>query len=156
MNINATLIGQTIAFAVFVWFCMKYVWPPMMQALNDRQKKIADGLAAADRASTDLELAQQKAAGELREAKEQAQAIIEQANRRSVQIVEEAKNQAREEGERLKAAAQADIELEANRAREALRAQVAVLAVTGAEKILGQQIDQAANSKLIDQLAAEL
>ena len=156
MNINATLIGQTIAFAVFVWFCMKYVWPPMMQALSDRQKKIADGLAAADRASTDLELAKDKAAEQLREAKDQAQAIIEQANRRSVQIIEEAKNQAREEGERLKAAAQADIEMEANRAREALRAQVAVLAVSGAEKILGQHIDQAANSKLVDQLAAEL
>ena len=156
MNINATLIGQTIAFAVFVWFCMKYVWPPMMQALNDRQKKIADGLAAADRASTDLELAKEKAASELREAKDQAQAIIEQANRRSVQIIEEAKIQAREEGERLKTAAQADIEMETNRAREVLRAQVAELSVIGAEKILGQRIDQAANSKLVDQLAAEL
>ena len=156
MNINATVIGQTIAFAVFVWFCMKYVWPPMMQALNDRQKKVADGLAAADRASTDLELAQKRVVEELKEAKDQSQEIIEQANRRASQIIEEAKDQARAEGERLKTAAQAEIEQEANRAREALRSQVAALAVAGAEKILGENLDEAANSRLVDNLAAEL
>ncbi len=156
MNINATVIGQTIAFAVFVWFCMKYVWPPMMQALDDRQKKIADGLAAADRASTDLELAQKRVVEELKEAKGQSQDIIEQANRRASQIIEEAKDQARAEGERLKAAAQAEIEQEANRAREVLRSQVAALAVAGAEKILGENLDEAANSRLVDNLAAEL
>ncbi len=156
MNINATVIGQTIAFAVFVWFCMKYVWPPMMQALDDRQKKIADGLAAADRASTDLELAQKRVVEELKEAKGQSQDIIEQANRRANQIIEEAKDQARAEGERLKAAAQAEIEQEANRAREVLRSQVAALAVAGAEKILGENLDEAANSRLVDNLAAEL
>ncbi len=156
MNINATVIGQTIAFAVFVWFCMKYVWPPMMQALNDRQKKIADGLAAADRASSDLEQAQMRVTQELNEAKEQSQEIIEQANRRANQIIEEAKDQARAEGERLKAAAQAEIEQETNRAREALRSQVAALAVAGAEKILGENLDEAANSRLVDNLAAEL
>ena len=156
MNINATLIGQTIAFAVFVWFCMKYVWPPMMQALNDRQKKIADGLAAADKASKDLDLAQQRVQAELNEAKGQSQEIIDQANRRANQIIEEAKVQARAEGERLKAAAEAEIEQEINRAREVLRSQVATLAVAGAEKILGKNLDEAANSRLVDNLAAEL
>lgn len=156
MNINATVIGQTIAFAVFVWFCMKYVWPPMMQALDDRQKKIADGLAAADRASTDLELTRKRVIEELKDAKQQSQDIIDQANRRASQIIEEAKDQARAEGERLKAAAQAEIEQEANRAREVLRSQVAALAVAGAEKILGENLDEAANSRLVDDLAAEL
>lgn len=156
MNINATVIGQTIAFAVFVWFCMKYVWPPMMQALNDRQKKIADGLAAADRATTDLQLAQKRVVEELAEAKRQSQDIIEQANRRANQVIEEAKDQARAEGDRLKAAAQAEIDQEVNRAREVLRSQVATLAVAGAEKILGENLDEAANSRLVDDLAAEL
>lgn len=156
MNLNATLIGQTIAFAVFVWFCMQYVWPPLAQALSDRQKKIADGLAAASRAEQDLELAQEKAGERLREAKAQAQDIIDQANRRSNQIIDEAKEQARAEGERLKAAAAAEIEQETNRAREALRAQVATLAIAGAERILGERLDEAANSKLVDDLAAEL
>ncbi len=156
MNINATIIGQSIAFAFFVWFCMKYVWPPLIGALNERQKKIADGLAAADKASTDLELAQAKAADELREAREQAQEILEQANRRASAIVEESKDDARKEGERLIVAARAEIEQEVNLAREQLRAQVASIAVAGASKVLGKQIDEAANSELVDQLAAEL
>ncbi|MDE1464065.1 F0F1 ATP synthase subunit B [Spartinivicinus poritis] len=156
MNLNATLIGQSLAFAIFVIFCMKYVWPPVTQALRDRQKKIADGLEAADRAKRDLELAQEKASKQLREAKEQAAEIIEQANKRANQIVEEAKDQARSEGERLKVAAQAEIDQELNRAKEALRSQVASIAVAGAEKILAQQIDKKAQSKLVDQLAAEL
>ncbi len=156
MNINATLIGQTIAFAFFVWFCMKYVWPPLMQVLNDRQKKIADGIAAAERAEQDLSLARTTSKAKLRKAREQAQAIIDQANKRATQIVEEAKQQARVEGDRLKAAAEAEIEQEANLARQALRSQVAALAVVGAERILGEQIDIAANSKLVDDLAAQL
>lgn len=156
MNINATLIGQSIAFAVFVWFCMKYVWPPLMQALNDRQKKIADGLAAAEKAQKDLDRAQENAKAKLREARLQAQGIIDQANRRATQIVDEAKEQARKEGNRLKLAAEAEIEQEANRAREALRTQVAALAVVGAERILGEQLNEAANSRLIDDLAAQL
>ena len=118
MNINATIIGQTIAFAFFVWFCMKYVWPPIIGALNERQKKIADGLAAADRASKDLELAQVKAVEELHLAREQAKEILEQANQRATVIVEEAKDEARKEGERLIVAARAEIEQEANQARE--------------------------------------
>ena len=156
MNINATLIGQTIAFAFFVWFCMKYVWPPLMQGLNDRQKKIADGLIAAEKAGKDLDLAREKATARLREAKAEAQQIIDQANKRANQIVDEAKQQAHDEGARLKAAAEAEIEQEANRARQALRTQVASLAIAGAEKVLGEQLDEAANSRLVDDLAAQL
>ena len=156
MNINATLIGQSIAFALFVWFCMKYVWPPLMQALSDRQKTIADGLAAAETAEKDLERARDKAGVQLREARAQAQEIIDQANKRATQIVDEAKEQAREEGARLKLAAEAEIEQEANRAREALRSQVAALAVAGAERVLGEQLNEAANSRLVDDLAAQL
>jgi F-type H+-transporting ATPase subunit b len=156
MNINATLIGQAIAFAVFIWFCMKYVWPPITAALAERKSKIAEGLDAADRAERDLQLAKEKAAADMRQSKDEAAAIIEQANKRANQIIDEAKEQAREEAERVKHAAQAEIEQEANRAREALRAQVAVLAVAGAEKILEATIDEKAHSKLVEKLAAEL
>lgn len=156
MNINLTIIGQAIAFAIFVIFCMKYVWPPITAALAERKKKIAEGLDAADRAERDLQLAKEKAAADMRQSKEEAAAIIEQANKRANQIVDEAKEQAREEAERLKAAAQADIEQEANRAKEALRAQVAVLAVAGAEKILEASIDEQAHAQLVEKLAAEL
>ncbi|WP_250656048.1 F0F1 ATP synthase subunit B [Alkalimarinus coralli] len=156
MNINLTMIGQAISFFIFVVFCMKYVWPPVMEALKERQKKIADGLDAADRASRDLDLAQEKAKQELREAKLQAAELIEQANKRSAQIVEEAKEQAREEGERLVAAAKAEIEQESNRAKEALRAEVAAIAVAGAEKILQTSIDSNVHGDLLNKLAAEL
>ena len=156
MNINATIIGQAIAFFFFTWFCMKFVWPPVIEALRERQKKIADGLDAADRASRDLELAQEKATQALREGKEQAAAIIEQANKRANQIVDEAKEQAITEGSRLKDAAQAEIEQEKNRAKEALRAEVATLAIAGAEKILGKVVDSKASAELVDKLAAEL
>lgn len=156
MNINATIIGQSIAFAVFVWFCMKYVWPPIMQALNDRKKQIADGLEAAARGQKDLRLAQDRSGKQLREARVEAQGIIELANKRATQIVDEAKEQARQEAERILAAAQAEIEQEANRAREALRSQVAVLAVAGAERILGKNLDESANSRLVDDLVADL
>ncbi|WP_207060723.1 F0F1 ATP synthase subunit B [Motiliproteus sp. SC1-56] len=156
MNINATIIGQAIAFFFFVWFCMKFVWPPLTGALRERQKKIAEGLDAADRASRDLELAKEKATQALREGKEEAAAIIEQANKRANQIVDDAKEQAIEEGNRLKEAAKAEIEQEVNRAKEALRAQVAVLAVAGAEKILGKSVDSKASAELVDKLAAEL
>ena len=156
MNINATIIGQSIAFAVFVWFCMKYVWPPIMQILNTRNKEIADGLAAAARGNEELEVAQLKVTEQLQGAREQAQEIIDLANKRAGQIVDEAKEHAKEEAERVKAAARADIEQELNRAREALRAQVAVLAVAGAERILGENLDESANSRLVDDLVAEL
>jgi F-type H+-transporting ATPase subunit b len=156
MNLNATIIGQSIAFFVFVWFCMKYVWPPVTQILEERRKKIADGLDAADRAQRDLDLAQDKAADELREAKKKSAEIIEMANKRSNQIVEEAKDKAREEGQRLIAGAHSEIEQEVQRAREELRSQVAAIAVAGAEKILESSVDQAANEELVKKLASEL
>lgn len=156
MNLNLTLIGQAIAFAVFVWFCMKYVWPPVMQALQERQKKIADGLDAASRATRDLELAQEKAEETLRESKEQAQQILEQANKRANQIVEEARDNARAEGERIIEGARNEIDQEINRAKEELRAQVSLLAVAGAERILESSIDEAKHRELVDKLAAEL
>lgn len=156
MNINMTLIGQTIAFAIFVWFCIKYVWPPISSALHERQKKIADGLDAASRASRDLELAQEQATETLRESKEQASQILEQANKRAAQLIEEAREQARAEGERLIASARTEIEQEIHRAKDELRAQVSRLAITGAERILEASVDEKAHRKLLDKLAAEL
>jgi F-type H+-transporting ATPase subunit b len=156
MNINLTLIGQMLAFVAFVVFCMKYVWPPILAAMHEREQKIADGLAAAEKADHDLELAKEKAVDRLREAKEEAAGIVDAANRRASQIVEEAKDAARVEADRVKAAAQAEIEQDANRAREQLRGQVAALSLAGAEKVLGASIDQQAHADLVDKLAAEL
>jgi len=156
VNINLTLIGQMVAFVCFVLFCMKYVWPPIIGAMAEREKKIADGLAAADRASHDLELAKEQAVERLKEAKHEAAGIVDSANRRASQIVEEAKQAAVVEADRVKAAAQAEIEQEANRAREQLRGQVAALSLAGAEKVLGTAIDQKAHSELVEKLAAEL
>ncbi|APX94804.1 F-type H+-transporting ATPase subunit b [Franzmannia pantelleriensis] len=156
MNINMTLIGQTIAFAIFVWFCIKYVWPPLSQALHERQKRIADGLDAASRASRDLELAQEQAEQTLRESKEQASEILEQAHKRSTQMIEEAREQARSEGERLVASARAEIDQEVNRVKDELRAQVATLALVGAERVLESSIDEKAHREMLDKLAAEL
>ncbi|MDF2182554.1 F0F1 ATP synthase subunit B [Neptuniibacter sp. CAU 1671] len=156
MNINLTIIGQAIAFAIFVVFCMKFVWPPITAALAERKKKIAEGLDAAERAERDLQLAQEKATENMRKGKEEAAAIIEQANKRANQIIEEAKEKALEEAGRVKAAKQAELEMEVNQAREALRAQVAALAVAGAEKILEASIDANAHAQLVEKLAAEL
>lgn len=156
MNINMTLIGQTFAFAIFVWFCIKYVWPPISNALHERQKRIADGLDAASRANRDLELAQEQASEALRESKEQASEILEQAHKRSTQMIEEARVQARAEGERLVVSARAEIEQEVNRAKDELRAQVSTLAVAGAERVLEASIDEKTHRKLLDKLAAEL
>lgn len=156
MNLNLTLIGQMVAFVCFVVFCMKYVWPPIIAAMQERAEKIADGLAAADRASHDLELAQEKAVERLKEAKEEAAGIVDSANKRASQIVEEAKDAAVVESDRVKVSAQAEIEQEMNRAREQLRGQVAGLALSGAEKVLGSAIDQEAHAALVDKLAAEL
>ncbi len=156
MNINATLIGQTISFFFFVWFCMKFVWPPLAEAMEERAQKIADGLSAADKAAEDLESAQANIEAELAEAKTQAAGILEQANKRASQIVEEAKAEAVAEQEKVKAAALAEIEQETHSAREALRAQVAQLSVVGAEKILEKSVDQGAHSDMLDKLAAEL
>lgn len=156
MNINLTLFGQMVAFAFFVWFCMKFVWPVILQAMEERQQKIADGLDAADRAQRDLEKAQNKASDQMKEAKQEAAGIIDQANKRATQIVEEAKQQAIAEGDRLKAAAQAEIEQEVNRAKEELRASVAGLALAGAEKVLEASVDEKSNRALVDKLAAQL
>lgn len=156
MNINMTLIGQMISFALFVWFCMKFVWPPVTQAMRERQAKIAEGLDAANRAERDLELAQEKATSQMRESKEQAAEIIENANKRANQIIDEAKEAAKAEGARLVAAAQAEVEQEVNRAKETLRAQVSELAVSGAAKILGKSVDASAHDDLLNKLADEL
>ena len=156
MNFNATLIGQSIAFIFFIWFTMKYVWPPIMAAVAEREKKIADGLEAAERSKKDLELAQNKVAEELRDAKTQAAEIIDDAKKRGQQIVEEAKQKAIQEADRQKAAAEAEIEQQLNRAKEELRSKVAGLAMFGAEKVLQASIDQQAHSKLVDELATQL
>ncbi len=156
MNINLTIIGQAIAFAIFVMFCMKYVWPPITAALAERKKKIAEGLDAADRAERDLQLAQEKATENMRKGKEEAAAIIEQANKRANQIIDEAKEKALEEANRVKAAKEAELEQEVNQAREALRSQVATLALAGAEKVLEASIDEKAHAQLVEKLAAEL
>lgn len=156
MNITATLFGQMLFFVVFVWFTMKFVWPHITAAMAERQKKIAEGLSAADRAAKDLELAQERAADNLREAKEQAAQIIAQANKRAAGIIDEAKVQARAEGDRLIVAARAEVDQEAHRAREQLRKQVSALAMAGAEKVLEKSIDAKAHGELLDKLAAEL
>lgn len=156
MNINLTLIGQSLTFIAFILFCMKYVWPQLIAMMEEREQRIADGLEAADRADKDLELAQKKAGKQLTEAKEQAAAIVEQANKRGAQIVEEAKESAVVEGERIKAAAQAEVERQVSQAREELRGKVAALAVQGAEKVLGATVDAKAHSEMLDKLAAEL
>jgi F-type H+-transporting ATPase subunit b len=156
MSINATLLGQAISFALFVWFCMKFVWPPLMNAIEERQKKIADGLADADRAAKDLELAQAKATKQLKEAKVTANEIIEQANKRKAQIVEEAKAEAQIERAKIIVQGNADIENERNRVKDDLRKQVATLAIIGAEKILERSIDPAAHSDIVNKLVAEI
>lgn len=156
MNINLTLIGQLISFLFFIWFCKKFVWAALIGMMDERQAKIADGLDAADRAARDLELAQEKATDQLKAAKLEAAAIIDQANKRANQIIEEAKEQAIAEGNRLKAAAEAEIEQQVNRAKEDLRKKVAVLALQGAEKVLQASIDENANRALVDNLSAQL
>jgi F-type H+-transporting ATPase subunit b len=150
------LIGQSITFIFFVWFCMKFVWPPIMNALETRKKQIADGLAAADRGKHELELAAKKAGDNLRDAKAQAAEVIARAEKRAAEIVEEAKAAAKEEGERQLAAAQANISQETNRARESLREEVAALAVAGAEKILRREVNAQTHADLLGQLKAEL
>lgn len=156
MNMNATILGQTIAFILFVWFCMKFVWPPIMAAIESRQKEIAEGLSSAERAKKDLALAQNNATEQLKEAKLQSAQIVEQANKRKAQIIEDATREAQAEREKILAQAQAEIEAERNRVKEELRKQVAALALVGAEKILERQIDAAANSDIVEKVVAEL
>ena len=156
MNINLTIVGQAIAFAIFIWFTARFVWPPLMKAVEDRQKQIADGLAAAERGKQDLDLASKRSADLLREAKHQAAEIILQTEKRRDEMIEEAKNAAKVEGERQLAAAKADIDQEVFRAREALRQQVADLAVSAAEKILRREIDPARHADLLDAVRQQL
>ena len=156
MNINLTLFGQMVTFAIFVWFCMKFVWPVIFLAMEERQQKISEGLDAAEQAARDLEVAQSKVTDQMKEAKKEAASIVDQANKRASQIVDEAKQQAVAEGDRLKVAAEAEIEQEVNRAKEELRASVAGLALAGAEKVLEASIDDKANRALVDDLASQL
>jgi F-type H+-transporting ATPase subunit b len=155
VNINLTLIGQLIAFVAFVAFCMRFVWPPIVAAMAERQEKITEGLAAADRAGHDLELAQQRATEQLAEAKREAAGIIEAANKRAQAVVDEAKTAALAEADRAKAAAAAEIEQERARAQEQLMAQVSALALAGAEKILGAEIDADKHADLLKSLSAD-
>jgi len=156
MNINLTLIGQTITFFAFVWFCYAYVWPPLITALTERKKQIADGLAAAERGAHEQELAEKKAAVHIKEAKGQASDILAQAQKRAGEIVDEAKGDAKTEAERILTGANAEIEQEVNRAREHLRSEVATLAIIGAEKVLGREVDAKAHASALDDLAAQL
>lgn len=156
MNINLTLIGQSITFLLFVIFCAKYVWPPIIAAMSEREKKIADGLQAAERASLELASAQDDVAEQMQQAKTEAAAILEQANKRARQMIEEAKDLAVVEGGRLKEAAKADIDQEVNRAKEQLRVEVSKLAVAGAQQILETEIDESAHRGMLDKLAASL
>jgi F-type H+-transporting ATPase subunit b len=156
MDFNATLLGQSIAMLVFVWFCMKYVWPPIMGMLEERQMQIADGLAAAEKGARSLEEAQVQIKQIEEEARGQARQIIDQANSRAGNIMEEARSGANSERERILAAAQAEVEQEVNRARDALRSQVGAIAIAGAEKILTREIDAVTHQDLLDKLAAEI
>jgi F-type H+-transporting ATPase subunit b len=156
MNINATLIGQAIAFFLFVVFCMKYVWPPIVNALQERKKRIADGLAAGERGRHEQHLAEERAKDILREAKDQAGEIISRAEKRANEIIDEAKSEAREEGSRLLTASRAEIVQEINRAKEDLRTQVVNLAMQGAGKVLQREVDTKVHSELLEQLAAEI
>lgn len=156
MNINATLIGQAIAFAVFVWFCMKFVWPPLLGAIEERQKMIADGLEASDQAEKDLAVAQAQAAEQLKEAKAQAAEIIEQAKKRAKVLVDEETQRGHSERENIIAQGYAEIDAERNRAKEDLRKQVSALAIAGAEKILAREIDKDAQADIVAKLVDEL
>ena len=156
MNLNLTMLGQAIAFAIFVWFCMRYVWPPIIGALAEREKRIAGGLAAAEKAQRDLEDAEAKTAEMLQEGRDKAQEFVAQAQRRGDELVEDAKAQARAEAQRIVEAARAQIDQERNAVREELRGQVAALAVRGAEAILMREVDSKAHSEALEKLAAQL
>lgn len=156
MNINATLIGQSIAFFLFVWFCMKYVWPPLMRALDERKRTIADGLAAGERGKRDLQLAEAQTLEVIKKAKSEAQEIIVLAEKRAAEVADEAKATARAEAERIVSAARTDIQQETNRVREQLRARLSELAVAGAGRILQKEIDAKAHAQLLDAVVKQL
>ena len=156
MNINFTLFAQAIVFSAFIWFTVKFVWPPLLRAIETRQKQIADGLAAGEQGRKSLEVSSKQAEQTIQEARARAAEIIVQAEKRSAQLVAEAKNAGREEAGREKAAAKAEIQQEASRAREQLRDQVAMLAVAGAEKILRREVDAKAHADLLDGIKKQL
>nr|WP_276611080.1 F0F1 ATP synthase subunit B [Wenzhouxiangella sp. XN24] len=151
-----TLFGQMLTFLVFVWFTKKFVWPPIMQALEERRARIAEGLAAAERGQKALEDADSQVAERLREARQQASQIIEQAERRGAELVEEAKENAQAAGERMLAQARAELEQDTNRAREALRGEVAAIALSGAQQLLEKEIDAGTHRELLDRLSSQL
>jgi F-type H+-transporting ATPase subunit b len=156
VDINATLIGQTIAMIVFVWFCMKYIWPPLLAAIEERQEKIAEGLAAAEKGDEKLEAARAEAEQIVADARKQATGILDQAHSRANEIVAEGKENGVKERDRQLAAAQAEIEQEANKAREELRGQVSAIAIASAEKILRREIDAKQHEDILGKLAGEL
>ncbi len=156
MNINATLILQSLAMLIFVWFCMKVLWPPLLKAMDERREKIAEGLAASDRAEKELEAAKEEAGKHIAEARDKAGDIVDQANQRQTQIVDQAREEATAERNRQVSAAEADIAQAANQAREELRASVASLTVLGASRILEREVDAEAHRELIDKLIAEI
>ena len=156
MDINMTLIGQSIAMIVFVWFCMKFIWPPILNALEERQKQIEEGLAAADKSQEKLVEAQSQADEIVNEARQQATGILDQAHARANEIVADGKDDGVKERERQLAAAKAEIEQEANKAREELRGQVSAIAIASAEKILNREIDGKAHEDILGKLAQEL
>ena len=156
MSFNLTLIAQAVAFALFIWFTVRFVWPPLLRAIEARQKSVADGLAAAEQGRKSLEQAGKQAGDEISTARSRAAEIVAQAEKRAAQMVEEAKNAAKEEGNREKAAAQAEIAQQVTRAREQLRDHVASLAVAGAEKILRREVDAKAHAELLDSIKKQL
>ena len=156
MNLTLTLIAQAIAFAIFIWFCVKFIWPPLMRAIEERQKTIADGLAAGERGKQELEAAGKRAGEELAKARDRVGEIIASAEKRDSQMLEEAKAAAKAEADRILAAAKAEIDQQVSRAKESLREQVASLAVAGAEKILRREVNSETHAELLGQLRKEI
>ncbi|RDU98483.1 F0F1 ATP synthase subunit B [Trinickia dinghuensis] len=156
MNLNATLLAQMVVFLILAWFVMKFVWPPMVHALDERAKKIADGLAAAEKGKTELEAAHKRVDQELAQARNDGQQRIADAEKRALSVAEEIKANAQAEAARIIAQAKAEADNQVVKARETLRAEVATLAVKGAEQILKREVDQAAHAQLLNQLKAEL
>ncbi len=156
MNFNATLIGQLVTFAIFVWFTMKFVWPMLLKQMEERETRIADGLAAAEQGQKDFAEAQEKSSAEINKGKDQAASIIAQAQKRHDEIVEEAKDDAIAEADRIKESALSEIEQEKERARQELRSQVAALAVSGAEQILMREVDQNAHNEVLEKISQQL
>ena len=156
MSFNLTLIAQALAFLAFIWFTAKFVWPPLLRAIEARQKTIADGLAAAEEGKRSLEVSNKRADEEIKKARDRAAELLTQAEKRAAQMIEEATSAAKEEGNREKAAAKAEIEQEVTRAREQLRDQVASLAVAGAEKILRREVDAKAHGELLESIKKQL